>query len=361
MAYDLEMKKIDKEWSTLGKTGAGKNLALYTMKSFTFNPSTPDSKVSTFIKNAFFGCSYTTDFPLLSDKGIRPTKDIRRYDVDFAPFMQNTPVLESALRAEITSMVGVLPEKLQVKRYLYSDVVDELKSRWLTEQEMAACLRWCTKTFEKQVPLTEMLKMRRGELLRAGKALSGGKEIKLSVIQKYIEGPMLNARNPDDPLPEDTIPPALLQGLGNPYRLRDAFGWQEMPITHWLRFLKDAKLDPAHDIRQSSNFASHVLTVLGALWHGPLGDSHSEVKEILEDVAFIPTTSSGRNHMHKPNEAYFLEADLFRDLPVIRSDILDTSTTRMPIMLEYLGVQRRCDIKTLISRSATSSMHYCPC
>jgi hypothetical protein len=360
MAYDLEMKKIDKEWSTLGKTGAGKNLALYTMKSFTFNPSTPDSKVSTFIKNAFFGCSYTTDFPLLSDKGIRPTKDIRRYDVDFAPFMQSTPVLESELRAEIKSMVGVLPHKLRVRPYSYNDVVNELKSRCLTEQEMAACLRWYTNTYEKQAPLTEELRTCRGELLRAGKALSGGKEIKLSVIQKYIEGPMLNALNPGDPPPEDTIPPALLQGLGNPYRARDAFGWQEMPITHWLRFLKDAKLDPAHDIRQSSNFASHVLTVLGALWHRLPDDSPSEVKEILGDVAFIPTTSSGRNQMHKPNEAYFLEADVFRDLPVVRSDI-PLGTTRMAIMLEYLGVQKRCDIRTFISKSATSNMHYCLC
>jgi hypothetical protein len=359
MAYDLEMNKIHNAWSTLGKTGAATELALYTMKSFTFNHSTPDPKVSTFIKDAFFCCSTTNDFLLLSDQGIRPTKDIRHYHVDFAPFMQTTPVLQSALRAEITSMVGVLPEKLRVRPYSFKDVVNELKSRCLTEQEMAACLRWWTNTFGNQDTLTEELKKCRDELLKAGKADSGGKEIKLSVIKKFIEGRMLNARNSDDPLPEDTIPPALIQGLNNPNRIRDAFGWQEMPITHWLRFLKDAKLDQAHDIRRSPNFASHVLTVLSTLWHGLSVDSQSEVQEILEDVAFIPTTSSGRYYMHRPNETYFPEADVFRDLPIVAQDILQDP--RMTIMLEHLGVQRRCDIQTFILKSATSNMHYRLC
>jgi hypothetical protein len=359
MAYDSEMNKIHNAWSTLEKAGAATELALYTMKSFTFNHSTPDPKVSTFIKDAFFGCSTTNDFPLLSDQGIRPTKDIRQYHADFAPFMQTTPVLQSALRAEIISMVGVLPEKLRVRPYSFKDVVNELKSRCLTEQEMAACLRWWTNTFGNHDTLTEELKKCRDELLKAGKADSGGKEIKLSVIKKFIEGRMLNARNSDDPLPEDTIPPALIQGLNNPNRIRDAFGWQEMPITHWLRFLKDAKLDQAHDIRRSPNFASHVLTVLSTLWHGLSVDSQSEVQEILEDVAFIPTTSSGRYYMHRPNETYFPEADVFRDLPIVVQDILQDP--RMTIMLEHLGVQRRCDIQTFILKSATSNMHYRLC
>ncbi|OAX38949.1 hypothetical protein K503DRAFT_865778 [Rhizopogon vinicolor AM-OR11-026] len=348
VAYDLEMSKIHDAWPKVGNAVATE-LALYTMKSFTFHPSTPDSKVSIIIKDAFFDSSRTHDFPLLSDKGIRHTKDIRIYHVDFAPFMQNTPILPVALRPEIAIMVGDLPEKLRVRPYTFNDVVRELESRCLSESEMAACLRWWTNTFGSHGPLSEDQKKRRNELLKAGKALSGGKQINLSVIKTFIEGRMLNVRNPDDPLPEDTIPPALIQGLNNPLRIREALGWQEMPIAHWLLHLRDGNLDQTHSITRTPNFAFHTLTVLSNLWYGLQEESHFEIKGILEDVACIPTNSSNRSYMHRPNEAYFPEADVFRDLPVVRQELL--SDPRMVNMLEFLGVQKRCDIETFKSKA----------
>jgi hypothetical protein len=348
VAYDSEMNKVHNAWLTLGKTVATE-LALYTMKIFTFQPSTSDSKVSTIIKNAFFDCSKTKDFLFLSDKGVRHTKDIRQYHADFAPFMQNTPVLPVALKSEITSMIGSLPERLRVRPYAFKDVVKELESRFLTEAEMAACLRWWTNTFGNQGQLNEEHKKCRNELLKAGKALSGGNEIRLSAIQTFIDGRLLNVRNPDDPLPEDTIPPALIQGLNNPTRIQEALGWSEMPITHWLQHLKGAKLDKAHDMTQTPNFAFHTLTVLSNLWYGLHDSSHSEIKEILEDVACIPTTTSSNViYMRTPKEAYFPEADVFRDLPVVRQELL--VDPRMVNMLEFLGVQKRCDIQTFISK-----------
>ncbi|OJA08565.1 hypothetical protein AZE42_03358 [Rhizopogon vesiculosus] len=348
VAYDSEMSRIHHAWPTVGSVVATE-LAMYTMKSFTFHLSTPDSKVSTIIKNAFFHSSETNNFPLLSDRGVRHTKDIRLYHVDFAPFMQNTPVLPVALRTEIEIMVKDLPEKLRVRPYTFNDVVRELESRCLTESEMAACLRWWTNTFGSHGPLSEDQKKRRNELLKAGKALSGGKEINLSVIKTFIEGRMLNVRNPDDPLPEDTIPPALIQGLNNPQRIREALGWQEMQIAHWLLHLRDGDLDQAYSITRTPNFAFHTLTVLSNLWHGLPDASHFEIQGILEDVACIPTTSPNGSSMHRPKEAYFPEADVFRDLPVVRQELL--SDPRMVNMLEFLGVQKRCDIDTFISKA----------
>ncbi|KAG1724403.1 uncharacterized protein EDB91DRAFT_1033913, partial [Suillus paluster] len=138
MAYDFEMKKVSDAWSKLGKTDA-EVLALYTMKSFMFHPTTPDSKVSHIIKDAFFACSRTDEFLFISDQGIRPTKDIRLVHKDFAPFMC-TPVLPTNWRSLLTSMM--LPDHLRVGSYTFKDVVEELNSRRLSESEMAACLRW---------------------------------------------------------------------------------------------------------------------------------------------------------------------------------------------------------------------------
>jgi hypothetical protein len=122
-----------------------------------------------------------------------------------------------------------------------------------------------------------------------------------------------------------------------------------MPITHWLQHLKGAKLDKAHDMTQTPNFAFHILTVLSTLWYG-LHDSHFEIKEILEDVTCIPTTTSFSNviYMHTPKEAYFPVADVFHDLPVARQELL--VDPRMVNVLEFLGVQKQLDIETFISK-----------
>ncbi|KAG1730662.1 uncharacterized protein EDB91DRAFT_1007564, partial [Suillus paluster] len=140
MVYDSEMNKVSDAWSKLSKAEA-EALALYTMKSFIFHPTTPDSKVSRIIKDAFFACSNTDKFPFISNRGIRHTKDIRLYHNHFDPFM-STPVLPVELRPILTPMM--LPDYLRVGPYTFKDVVKELDSRWLTETEMAACLRWWT-------------------------------------------------------------------------------------------------------------------------------------------------------------------------------------------------------------------------
>ncbi|KAG1751471.1 uncharacterized protein EDB91DRAFT_1105719 [Suillus paluster] len=227
MAYDSEMNKVSDTWSRMRKTDV-EELALYTMKSFVFHPTTPDLKVSHIIKDALFACSETDKFLFISDLGIRPTKAICHFHEDFAPFM-TTPVLPMDLRPLLTSTI--LPNHLKVGFYTLKDVVKELNSRWLTEAEMAAWMRWWTASFGIQGIMKEQHKQWQNELLKVGKTHSGGKEVRLSSITKFIDGQMLRVRRPDDPLPEDTIPPALIQGL-SPHAIPDTFGWQEMSIAH---------------------------------------------------------------------------------------------------------------------------------
>ncbi|KAG1747682.1 hypothetical protein EDB19DRAFT_1686202, partial [Suillus lakei] len=340
MAYDYEMNKVRDAWPTWQKTDA-EPLAMYVMKSFVFHPSTPDSKVSGIIKDAFFACSTSDEFPFISDQGIQHTKDIRLSHEPLAAFMRS-PVLPK-VHPILTSMT--LPEHLGVGPYTLKDVVKELDSRWLSELEMAACLRWWSKISGN---LGEQQKKWQNELLKVGKTHSRGKEIKLSSITQFIDGQMLRVLLPDDPLPNDTIPPALIQNLSSS-SIPEAFGWQEMPVIHWLRYIKDCPPDQAHDITQTPSFAQHVLSVLNALWHTSLDDNgRSEVREILQDIACIPTISTVPCMM-RAQEAYLPEADVFRDLPVVRQELLlDLRTDQV---LLYLGVQKRCDIETFITKA----------
>ncbi|KAG1813853.1 uncharacterized protein BJ212DRAFT_1364045 [Suillus subaureus] len=347
VAYESEMNKVKDLWPTLQKQDAEQlasctQLALYTMKSFVFHPSTPDPKVSQIIKDAFYACSTTDKFPFISDQGIRYTKDIRLYHHHFAQFMR-TPVFPVELRPISTSMA--LPEHLRIGPYTFKDVVKELDSRWLSESEMAACLRWWGTSFGSQGPLDEQHRKWRNELLKAGRTHSGGKEVRLSSISKFIDGRMLSVRRSDDPLPDDTIPPVLIQSLTS--CIPEAFGWQEMSIIHWLRHLSNSPPDAAHDITRTHSFATHVLNVLSTIWTSLDDNSRFEVREILEVMTCIPTTTAP--YMMRPQEAYFPEADVFRDLPVVRQDLLFDFRTEQ--VLQYLGVQKQCDIDTFIVKA----------
>ncbi|KAG2141060.1 hypothetical protein DEU56DRAFT_797030 [Suillus clintonianus] len=347
MAYVFEMNKVRDAWSTSQKADPERlALALYAIKSFIFHPSTPDPKVSRIIKDAFFACSTTDKFPFISDQGIRHTKDIRIHHPHFAPFMR-TPVLPVDQRPILALMTP--PEHLWVGTYTFKDVVKELNSRCLSEAEMAACLRWWSTSFGNQGSVEEQQNKFRNELLKAGRTQSGGKEVRLSSISKFIDARMLNVRRVDDPLPDDTIPPALISSL-NPYTITDAFGWKEMSVIHWLRHLIDNPPDTAHNITLTPSFAQHVITVLSTLWHTSLDeDGRFEVREILEDIACIPTTISHVHNMMRPRDAYFPDADVFRDLPVVKQDLL--LDYRSEQVLQFLGVQKRCDIETFISKA----------
>ncbi|KAG1722069.1 hypothetical protein EDB19DRAFT_1916938 [Suillus lakei] len=291
IAYDCEMNKVRDAWPTWQKTDA-EPLAMYVMKSFIFHPSTPDPKMSRIIKDAFFACSTTDKFPFIFDQGIRHTKDIRPYNHDLAAFMR-TPVFPAKLHPIFTSMT--LLEHLRVGPYTFKDVLKELDSRWLSESEMAACLRWWSTLFESHGPLDEQQRKQR----KAGRTHSRGREVRLSSISKFIDGRILSFRHPDDPLPHDTIPPALIQSL-NPSSISEFPGWQEMSIIHWLLHLRDNPPHPAHDI------------------------ARSEVREFLKDIACIPTT---------------------------------ITNTRPPLGFPHgagvalMGVQKRCDIEAFIAKA----------
>ncbi|KAG1730656.1 uncharacterized protein EDB91DRAFT_1252521 [Suillus paluster] len=344
MVYDSEMSKVCDVWSKLGKTDA-EVLGLYTMKSFMFHPTTPDPKVSHMIKNVFFVCSKTDEFLFISDQGIWPTKNICHSHKDFDLFMR-TPVVPVDLRPLLKSTE--FPGHLRVGPYTLTDIVKELKSRSLPDVKMVAFLCWWSTSFGSLDISHEQRTMWCNKFLRVGRTHWQGKEIKFSSISKFIDEPMLAVRCQDDPLPEDTIPPALIQGL-DLSKISDTFGWKKMTIAHWLRHLMDGTPDPAHDITKAPTFAQHVLSVLSNLWD-TLQDkeSHSEVREILKDVACIPMTISNVPSMKRPRDTYFPYADIFHDLPIVKQELLVESRTVR--VLQYSGVQKRCDIDSLITQ-----------
>jgi hypothetical protein len=69
----------------------------------------------------------------------------------------------------------------------------------------------------------------------------------------------------------------------------------------------------------------------------------SEAQELMEDVAWIAT-----NHgLQRGSEAYFQEADVFRDLPVVTANLFDP---QIATVLAEFGVRKQLNFDDLFAK-----------
>jgi len=339
LIYGRAMDIVRNAWPS-GADQARKE-GLFIMKSFTFRPSTPDPKVADLLRNAFFECSTGPSFPIVSNLGIRDSRDVREPHATFAPFMKQRPVLDNSLLPVHATIIADLPKRYKVSKYTFRDVKEELQHRTLLEHEMVACVAWWVGLFGEG--LTGGGEKCKGELIPEAKFSPAGpresdQSVRLINIRKFVNprgsGSFITA---DDPLPPDTIPVAFTVRL-DPRAIRTSLGWEEMTLLDWVRYLISPGRQREHDIRLSTRFVNRFLGVLQSLWNSLEPVIKEQIIGLMQNVEFIPT-SRGRK---KPDEAYFLEADLFSDLPVIQNLDVDDQ------ILQELGVRRNipwCDIK----------------
>ncbi|KAF8836689.1 hypothetical protein BDN67DRAFT_957661 [Paxillus ammoniavirescens] len=333
LIYEQAMKDIRCRWSEspLPTVDGLREEALYTMGCFTFRQSTPDLKVGESLRETFFNCSASLSFPILSNIGIRDSKDVREPHADFQQFMKARPILDSAWWPAKSPMIQQLPEGYQVKVYTFRDVRDELKGRAFTEEEMIACMRWWVKMFgTKQQSDTN----RRKEFLADAKFHSSSPTklplIELSKITKFVDSSLgFSFLQDDDPLPPDTIPVSLTETL-DPNQLRTALGWQPLTMVDWIIHLTTSDLHHSKDIRKDALFSQRVLLALSTLWPSLEPDDKTKIVSLLQDVDCVPTNCG---HC-KAKDAYFPEADLFGELVVVQLP------RRVDSVLIALGVRR---------------------
>ncbi|KIJ13793.1 hypothetical protein PAXINDRAFT_170113 [Paxillus involutus ATCC 200175] len=346
LIYEQAMKDIRSRWpeSPSPTVDGLREEALYTMGCFTFRQSTPDLKVGELLRDTFFNCSASQSFPILSNIGIRDSKDVREPHADFQSFMKARPILDSAWWPAKSPMIQQLPEEYRVKVYTFRDVRDELKGRAFTEEEMIACMRWWVKIFgTKQQSDTN----RRKEFLADAKFHSSSPTklplIELSKITKFVDSSLgFSFLQDDDPLPPDTIPVSLTETL-DPNQLRTALGWQPLTMVDWICHLTTSDLHHSKDIRKDAIFSQRVLLALNSLWPFTEPDDKAKIVSLLQDVDCVPT-----NYGHyKPKDAYFPEADLFDELVVVQLP------RRVDAVLIALGVRRYVEWEEVEHRLAS--------
>lgn len=349
LIYERAMDSVRNAWPS-GLDKARKE-GLFIMKSFTFHPSTPDPKVADLLRSAFFECSTGKAFPIVSNLGIRDSKDVRLPHPVFAPFMKQRPILDSALVPVHTTLVADLPKPYKVIAHRFGDVKEELQQRTFPEHEMIALVAWWVGLFSPG--MTDKGEKCKAELIPVAKFYPAsprgpGEFVRLMDIRKFVNtsgsGSYISA---DDPLPPDTIPIAFTNRL-DPKAVRTSLGWEEMTILDWVQHLISPGRHREHDIRLSIRFVNRFLSTLQSLWHSMEPAVKDQIIGLMQDIEFVPTNRGRKT----PNEAYFLEADLFGDIPVIQSLEVDEQ------VLQGLGVRRNIPWGDIKDRLVTSYLKF---
>ena len=305
------------------------------------------------MRSAFFNCSVQGQpFPVVSNTGIKSVLDVRMPDPTLSVFLPDLPVFPKELLDGSKSVVTALQEKGMLKDTTFADVLQELRKRPLSEKEMTACLQWWIDRSESQQDPEEDDDDRRGFLgaavLVVGSSDNGdGREIRLERIQTFLD-PRNIVVLTDGPLPDHLLPINVNREL-DPTHLQQHLQWRELTVLEWVRHIVDPVVytqKSEFNIVESQAWAGRVLQVLGRCWPTLSEDDQSAIVGLLEDLSCIPTSAG----MKTPSEAYFSEADIFHDLPVVDLPSRVRIEGSLEEVLVDLGVRKRLDLQVVIDR-----------
>lgn len=323
----------------------------HNLQFFTFHPSTPSGVVSSEIRSAFFSCAGRGQpFPVVSSAGIKSALDVRMPDPTFSAFLRELPVFPEELLESSKLMVAALREKGMLKDITFADVLKELRERPLSEEEMVACLQWWINTSQQNpTGINDIRRELLGAAVLTVGSLNGGDEriIPLGGIQTF-----LNPRNvvvpTDGPLPSHLLPMSVSRKF-DPTQLQKSLQWRELTVLEWLQHIVDPTVcakNNEFDIVASPAWADRVLQVLSRCWSTLSKVNQTSVVELLEKLACIPTSAG----MKIPSEAYFSNADIFHDLPVVNLPSGVQIRGNMEKVLAELGVRKHVDLQVIFNR-----------
>lgn len=216
---------------------------------------------------------------------------------------------------------------------------------------MVACFKWWIDLYKSDA--VKQIERARGELLNASVMITGTpggadeKIVPLNTVKTFVNNragyiPL------DGPLPSYLLPPSVSRHF-DPQWLKAAFGWDEFHLPEWLRHILDPLVrssDPEHDITLSAPWAERVLQVLTRAWPSSSKAVQQTVADLLKDVPCVPTITG----MHVPNEAYFQNAHVFPDLPLVKLPSGAPVKGTLEKVLEALGVRRHVDLQIVFNR-----------
>lgn len=339
--YESQLSNINALWSEASKAtgspdedlndGTKKWLeakAVHALKFFTFYPTTPSAIVGLNMESAFFGCmknSSANDFPIISTVGVRPARSVRSWSPELRSFVKNIPMVPESVVNGAPMMLTSLVRQNMIRDVTFQDVLEELGSRPLSEAEMIECIKWRVGLDTSQMPATQSDVLRQQFLQAAVVSVKQPKDgvegapleeriIPLSSIKTFL--PTSSVIPPTLPLPSHTLPFSIGKHF-RPEVLNQLFQWTDLSVPDWLDYLVSPEalsmLPQDHRITSDAHFAERVLNVVGKAWGSISKAQIVRITATLQNKTVIPT----RSGMRCPKDAYFANANIFADLPIL--------------------------------------------
>ncbi|KAF8497439.1 hypothetical protein F5888DRAFT_1634399 [Russula emetica] len=345
--YEFELDAIKKLWDSAAAVTGLRGLpdeevqtrlrgrALHALKFFTFHPSTPSPVVSNLMETAFFACATTHPFSIISSEG----------------FLKRLPVIHEDIVNGARAMVAALRSRAMIKVITFVDVIDELCLRPLSETEMVECLKWWISVTRRRNRNLFASKETTRFLNALVVSVSGPPEktMKLSDAQTFLNSKAEAIIPTDGPLPSTVIPTSIT-GSFDPGVLASVFPWKQLSIIEWLRHVTDIKVAAANaefDVTRSAPWAERVLFVLAQAWLSLSTTAQQDILEMFHRMPCIPTSTG----LKVPNQAYFPNVNLLRDLPIVTMPSGATVTGGWKTFLQTLGVRKNVELEIILDRA----------
>ncbi|KAJ3549086.1 hypothetical protein NM688_g5219 [Phlebia brevispora] len=371
-AYEKEMDSITEIWPTSDEgseevRGHLRARALHALKFFTFHASTPSAQVATVIEEAFFSCALAAQtgfaflmgpkvahgFPIMSSVGVRNVSEVRVPNPAFNEFLKKLPVLTDDILEGAKRMVESLRGRGMIKEITFQDVLQELRSRPLTETELIACFKWWSNLYKTigdaqlQGFRTELLDA--AVLSTATSDSAGEKIVPMSWIQSFLNTRTIGSLIPTDgPLPTHLLPVSVSRHF-DPQSFHSAFGWREFTISEWLQHILDPQVMSANvefDVTTSPTWAERVLNVLARAWPSCGKGAQEAIVNLLKDKTCIPTSAG----LKIPRDAYFQNVHVFPDLPHVTLPSGAPVKGALEKVLQALGVRKHVELQLIFNR-----------
>jgi hypothetical protein len=310
--------------------------AAYICKQYTANISHPSTVLGETVEEAFFNCSKERSIAILSTQGVKGSKYVRM-PAENLSFLGEVAMVPQELATEAIPFLVSLHNRGFISELTMTDIRNGLESRALSEEELIEFLKWCGAKLEShELDSNGVRNLFDVTVANIGvnPKENSGKILALGDISSYINASRIN---PELPIPLDTMPFTFSRGV--PVKQLQMFGWSELSIVRWLRFM--ATSPQLHEFTTSEKLASQVLGIVAKAWDILDNSSKETVVNILRQHTIMPTKMG----MRRPEESYFPTVKLFDDLPTIKQ--FPGSKEKF---LQALGVRKTVDLPMVFER-----------
>lgn len=320
--------------------------AVHTFHQYTCQESTPSSQVGQIIEEAFWTCTRKASIDVLSSRGVMSSLDVRLATEDLS-FVNGIPVMPDELVTQASAFLRKLQEFGLIYEITTKDIKKELERQSLTEDQLTELLKWSAKKLDQhQLDISAIHSLFDGTVATITQAQADsypGPVLLLGSIDTFPNAAKIPVGLP---LPPTTIPFRIVKAI--PKGQLEGFGWSEMQIVPWLRYLieKDGSvLTGDKSLTQSAAFTQQVHPVVSKSWDSLSATSKATVVELLANRAVIPTKLG----LRRPGQSYFASVRLFDDLPTVHG--LQSVKEKY---LATLGVRKTLELSVVFERLMTS-------